>query len=186
MLVVGGVGGKVDGQEDVSRGLNGAIDSTIPTKKATPNAQKRKEAQKKKAKFEAAQIASHHDKDPQNFGKEVASDLITSDVQTPVRNLNTSGSKDFDADEYKQIILKDDTESDSEEEPRNTAYDAHAMRLLQAFGATTSQMSDAQVKEFTDRQGLSSRRASHFSPGSGTGPPATRTRLRVKTLHPHD
>ncbi|MCD7469280.1 hypothetical protein HAX54_008208, partial [Datura stramonium] len=138
--------GKVDGQEDVPGGL-----------RAKPNAQKRKAAQKKKAELEASQIASLHDKDsPQNFGKEdideadhfiydhpqdATSGQNISDDQNPtpiacdppnsmfaVCNLYTLGSKDFDADEY--------------------------------------------------RQGLSSRGVSHFSPGSGTGPPATRTRLR--------
>ncbi|MCD7462594.1 hypothetical protein HAX54_048855, partial [Datura stramonium] len=81
LLAVGVVGGKADGQEDVSGGLvggqekpidpfstshshpntskvvnltqncqpqNGASDSNAPTKKAKPNAQKRKATQKKK------------------------------------------------------------------------------------------------------------------------------------------
>ncbi|MCD7455248.1 hypothetical protein HAX54_027460 [Datura stramonium] len=115
--------------------------------------------------------------------------LIACDPPDPVFavcNLNTSGCRDFDADEYKQVILEDDIDSDSEEEPKNTIDDAYAMQLLQAFGTTTSQMSDAQVKKFTDRQGLSPRGVSHFSPGPGTGPLATRTRLRVKNRHPHD
>ncbi|MCE5167660.1 hypothetical protein HAX54_015468, partial [Datura stramonium] len=63
---------------------NGASDSTTPTKKAKPNAQKRKAAQKKKAELEASLIASHHDKDsPQNFGKDMTSNVGTSEVQTP-------------------------------------------------------------------------------------------------------
>ncbi|MCE5167200.1 hypothetical protein HAX54_042141, partial [Datura stramonium] len=103
-----------------------------------------------------------------------------------VCNLNTSGSRDFEADEYRQIISEDETEYDSEEEPKNTSDDAHVMQLLQTFGATTSQMSETHVKEVTDRQGLSPRGASHFSPGFGTSPPATRTRLKAKTRHPID
>ncbi|MCD9639829.1 hypothetical protein HAX54_024574 [Datura stramonium] len=103
-----------------------------------------------------------------------------------VCNLNTSGNRDFETDEYRQAISEDEIDYDSEEEPKNTTDDAHAMQLLQTFGATTSQISEAQVKEVTDRQGLSPRGASHLSPGSGTGPPATRTRLKVKTRHPHD
>ncbi|MCE5167210.1 hypothetical protein HAX54_042554, partial [Datura stramonium] len=95
-----------------------------------------------------------------------------------VCNLNSSGSRDFDADEYRQVISEDDIDYDSEEEPKNTTDDAHAMQLLQTFGVTTSHMSEARVKEVSDRQGLSPRGASHFSPGSGTGLPATRTRLR--------
>ncbi|MCD9560092.1 hypothetical protein HAX54_018534 [Datura stramonium] len=272
LLAVGVVGGKVDGQEDVSGGLvssqekpiepfstihshpdtsivinptqngqpqNGASDSTAPTKKAKPNAQKRKVAQKKKAELEAALIASHHDKDsPKNFGKDMTSNVVTSEVQTPgslhsiiereedpeevghfiygqpqqtttpdpetpienpvpiacgppdpvvaVCNLNTSGTRDFEADDYRQIISEDETEYDYEEEPKDTSDDAHAMQLLQTLGATNSQMSETHVKEVTDRQGLSPRGASHFSPDSGTGPPAARTRLKVKTRHPHD
>ncbi|MCE5166938.1 hypothetical protein HAX54_030449, partial [Datura stramonium] len=38
--------------------------------------------------------------------------------------------------------------------------------------------SEAQVKEVTDRHGLSPRGASHLSPDSGTGLPTTRTRLK--------
>ncbi|MCE5167290.1 hypothetical protein HAX54_046612, partial [Datura stramonium] len=95
-----------------------------------------------------------------------------------VCNLNTLGNRDFEADEYRQVIFEDETDYDSEEEPKNTTDYAHAMQLLQTFGATTSQISETQVKEVTDRQGLSPRGASHFSPGSGTFPPATRTRLK--------
>ncbi|MCE5167553.1 hypothetical protein HAX54_010110, partial [Datura stramonium] len=63
---------------------NGTSDSTTQTKKAKPNAQKRKEAQKKKAELEASLIASHHDKDSsQNFGKDMTSNVATSEVQTP-------------------------------------------------------------------------------------------------------
>ncbi|MCE5167036.1 hypothetical protein HAX54_034410, partial [Datura stramonium] len=63
---------------------NGASDSNAPTKKAKPNAQKRKATQKKKVELEVALIASHHAKDsPQNFGKEMTSNVLTSDVQTP-------------------------------------------------------------------------------------------------------
>ncbi|MCE3215190.1 hypothetical protein HAX54_001219, partial [Datura stramonium] len=197
---------------------NDAIDSTVPIKKAKPNAQKRKEAQKKKVELEAALIASHRDKDsPQNFRKGVTSNLITSDVQTPGKrqiipeiqedideadyftydhphdatsSQNNSddqvsgrfhsiiereedpevedhfiyGSRDFEADEYRQVILEDDSDYDSKEEPRNTTDDTYAMHLLQTFGATTH-MSEVQVKEVTDRQGLSLRGESHFSPG---------------------
>ncbi|MCE0480736.1 hypothetical protein HAX54_037838 [Datura stramonium] len=99
--------------------------------------------------------------------------LIACDPLDPVFavcNLNTVSRRDFDADEYIQVISEDDIDSDSKEEPRNTTDDAHVMQLLQAFGTTTSQMLDVQVKEFTDRHGLSPRGVSHFSPGSGTGP----------------
>ncbi|MCD9642361.1 hypothetical protein HAX54_029144 [Datura stramonium] len=223
---------------------NDTINSTVPTKKAKPNAQKRKAAQKKKAELEVALIASHHDKDsPQNFGKDMTSNVVSSEVQTPdeqlpgslhsitereedpeevdhfiygqpqqtttpdpetsienpvpiacdppdpvfaVCNLNTSGTRDFEADDYRQIISEDETEYNSEEEPKDTSDDAHAMQLLQTLGATNSQMSETHVKEVTDRQDLSLRGASHFSHGSGTGPPAARTRLKVKTRQPHD
>ncbi|MCE3216643.1 hypothetical protein HAX54_007293 [Datura stramonium] len=100
-----------------------------------------------------------------------------------VCNLNTSSCRDFEVDDYRQIISEDETEYDSEEEPKNSSDDAHAMQLLQTFGATNSQMSETHVKKVTDRQGLSPRGASHFSPGSGTGPPAARTRLKAKTRH---
>ncbi|MCE0480797.1 hypothetical protein HAX54_037906, partial [Datura stramonium] len=103
-----------------------------------------------------------------------------------VCNLNSSGCRDFDADKYRQIFLEDDIISDSEDEPINTIDDAHALQLIQTFGATTSQMSYTQMKEFIDRQGLSPRGATHFSPSSRTGPPATWTRLRVKTFHSYD
>ncbi|MCD9639406.1 hypothetical protein HAX54_023919 [Datura stramonium] len=201
---------------------NGSSDSTVPTKKAKPNAQKRKAAQKKKAELEDAPIGSHHDKDsPQNFGKEITRNVPTSDVQTPgkrkvtpeiqedideadhfiydhpheatrvqnnsdnqipnrlhsiiereevpeevdhfiydqtqqthtpdprtpienptpiacdppdpifvVCNLNISGNRDFEADEYRQAISEDEIDYDSEEEPKNTTDDAHAMQLL--------------------------------------------------------
>ncbi|MCD9559484.1 hypothetical protein HAX54_017443, partial [Datura stramonium] len=66
------------------------------------------------------------------------------DLVFAVCNLNTSVSRDFEADEYRQIISKDEIDYDSGEEPKNTTDDAHAMQLLQTFGATTSQMSEAQ------------------------------------------
>ncbi|MCE5167659.1 hypothetical protein HAX54_015397, partial [Datura stramonium] len=43
-----------------------------------------KQHKKKKAELEASLIASHHDKDsPQNFGKDMTSNVVTSEVQTP-------------------------------------------------------------------------------------------------------
>ncbi|MCE5167580.1 hypothetical protein HAX54_011255, partial [Datura stramonium] len=100
---------------------------------------------------------------------------IACDPQDPVFvvcNLNTLGNRYFEADEYRQVISEDETNYDSEEEPKNTTDDAHVMQLLQTFGATTSHISETQVKEVIDRQGLSPRGESHFSPGSGTGPPS--------------
>ncbi|MCD7462840.1 hypothetical protein HAX54_049452 [Datura stramonium] len=232
----------VDGQEDVSGGLVGGQEKPIEPFSTSHShldtSKKRKTAQKKKAELEAALIASHHDKDsPQNFGKDITSNVITSDAQTPskrqsipeiqedideadhfiydhpqdatsvqnnsvdqfidrlqsiiereedheevnhfiygqpqqtsapdpetpienptpiacdppdpvfaVCNLNTSGSRDFEAYEYRQVIPEDDTDYDSEEEPKNTTDDAHAMQLLQTFGTTTSQIHQDQTK----------------------------------------
>ncbi|MCD9561015.1 hypothetical protein HAX54_019949 [Datura stramonium] len=41
-------------------------------------------------------------------------------VQQRVCNLNTLGSRSFEADDYRQIISEDESEYDSEEEPKNT------------------------------------------------------------------
>ncbi|MCD7462593.1 hypothetical protein HAX54_048854 [Datura stramonium] len=108
----------------------------------------------------------------------------TPDPGTPIENPTPTACDP--PDPIFVVISKDETDYESEEEPKNTTDDAHAMQLLQTFGATTSQISETQVKEVTDRHGLSPRGASLCSPGSGTGPPATRTRLKVKTRHPHD
>ncbi|MCD9644063.1 hypothetical protein HAX54_032035, partial [Datura stramonium] len=88
LLVVGVIGGKVDGQEDGPRGLVGCQEKPIETFSTSHShlntSEKRKAAQKKKVELEATLIASHHDMDsPQNFVKEMTSNIITSDIQTP-------------------------------------------------------------------------------------------------------
>ncbi|MCD9559668.1 hypothetical protein HAX54_017807 [Datura stramonium] len=182
------------------------IDSIVPTKKAKPNAQKRKVAPKKKVEFEAAQIASHHDKVPhQNFGKEATSDRSNSDVQTSGKR-KTILEIQMDIDEADHFIydhpqeakggqnISDDqvscrlhsiTESDvvPDLDPE-TPIDVHNPTPISCD--PPDPMSDAEVKDFIDRQGLSPRGDTHFTPSSGIGPLATRTRLRVKNRHPHD
>ncbi|MCE3215438.1 hypothetical protein HAX54_002383 [Datura stramonium] len=172
LLAVGVVGGKVDGQEDVSGGLVGSQEKPIEpfsTSHSHPDTSK--------------QTTTPDPETPIENPAPIACD--PPDPVFVVCNLNTLGTRDFEADDYRQIISEDETEYESEEEPKDASEDAHAMQLRQTLGATNSQMSETHVKEITDRQGLSPRGTSHFSPGSGTGPPAARTRLKVKTRHPH-
>ncbi|MCD7469963.1 hypothetical protein HAX54_009458 [Datura stramonium] len=169
VLAVGVVRGKVYGQEDVRGGLVGGKENPIepistPSKRQIIPAIQKDIDEANHFIYDHPQYATggqnisydqtldSNTETPPNFQNPTSIACDPPDPVFAVCNLNTLGSKDFDAHKYRQT-----------------------------FGATTSQMSDAQVKEFTDQQGLSPRAVSHFSPGSRTGPPATRTRLRVKT-----
>ncbi|MCD7469475.1 hypothetical protein HAX54_008529 [Datura stramonium] len=82
-----------------------------------------------------------------------------------------------------QEICKDETDYDSEEEPKNTIDDAHAMQLLQTFWCYYFDIVDLCEVEVTDDVSLSPRGASHFSLRPDLGPhPPDRLKVKLATL----
>uniref|UniRef100_M1DN26 Uncharacterized protein n=1 Tax=Solanum tuberosum TaxID=4113 RepID=M1DN26_SOLTU len=110
----------------------------------------------------------------------IPTDAEPPDTIIEVCYLNTTGN--ILEDDYRQVISEDENDDISEEENDSPELtdDAHARQLIETF------CSSSQMQKVVDEQGLSPRGTILLSPGSGTGPPATRTRKMRKLKLPYD